>query len=303
MATGLVRWEWHSLDHVATSESETETPTSPAPWDWFHLNSIDPEPDGERPHLGAQHMGRLSAAARHRRDPVAPGRPEELLQDGAWHRNGVAARRPRPPRRGAHLLRRRLRTRRYTTSRARLRIVTRPRDPRSATAARLHTPRARRCWRPARATCRRCRTERRARLRRRARDHRVRAGRVAPVRCAPAFDMSFYRAFRFPWTGRPPSPPAVIGEPEQHRRRDDRAHELERRERGVRLARARRRRRPGSLSAQRHGPGQRLRDLDDAAAGATPRAVQALSAAGSVLATSGRSRWSATRPRCPGPRG
>lgn len=43
--TGLVRWEWHSLDHVAVSESETSPPKG-TPWDWFHLNSIDPEPDG-----------------------------------------------------------------------------------------------------------------------------------------------------------------------------------------------------------------------------------------------------------------
>jgi Arylsulfotransferase (ASST) len=46
MKTGLVRWEWHSLDHVAASESETSTPTKPIPWDWFHINSIDLEPSG-----------------------------------------------------------------------------------------------------------------------------------------------------------------------------------------------------------------------------------------------------------------
>jgi Arylsulfotransferase (ASST) len=46
MKTGLVRWEWHSLDHVGVSESETEVPNTTTPWDWFHLNSIDPEPDG-----------------------------------------------------------------------------------------------------------------------------------------------------------------------------------------------------------------------------------------------------------------
>ncbi len=46
MKTGLVRWEWHSLDHVAASESETTTPTRPTPWDWFHINSIDVEPGG-----------------------------------------------------------------------------------------------------------------------------------------------------------------------------------------------------------------------------------------------------------------
>ncbi|HLM86393.1 MAG TPA: arylsulfotransferase family protein [Solirubrobacteraceae bacterium] len=46
MQTGLVRWEWHSLDHIGASESETEAPRTATPWDWFHLNSIDPEPDG-----------------------------------------------------------------------------------------------------------------------------------------------------------------------------------------------------------------------------------------------------------------
>jgi hypothetical protein len=43
--TGLVRWEWHSLDHVNVMESETSPPSGSA-WDWFHVNSIDPEPDG-----------------------------------------------------------------------------------------------------------------------------------------------------------------------------------------------------------------------------------------------------------------
>jgi Arylsulfotransferase (ASST) len=46
MKTGLVRWEWHSLDHVGVAESETAAPTRATPWDWFHLNSVDPEPNG-----------------------------------------------------------------------------------------------------------------------------------------------------------------------------------------------------------------------------------------------------------------
>jgi hypothetical protein len=45
MRSGLVRWEWHSLDHVGVAESQT-TPPKGAPWDWFHLNSIDVQPDG-----------------------------------------------------------------------------------------------------------------------------------------------------------------------------------------------------------------------------------------------------------------
>jgi hypothetical protein len=44
--TGLVRWEWHSLDHVGVEESETSASTNTTPWDWFHLNSLDPQPDG-----------------------------------------------------------------------------------------------------------------------------------------------------------------------------------------------------------------------------------------------------------------
>ena len=46
IATGLVRWEWHSLDHVAAAESEVEAPGDTTPWDYFHLNSIDLEPGG-----------------------------------------------------------------------------------------------------------------------------------------------------------------------------------------------------------------------------------------------------------------
>ncbi|HEV3282723.1 MAG TPA: arylsulfotransferase family protein [Solirubrobacteraceae bacterium] len=38
--TGLVRSEWHSLDHVAASESHAPVPTNATPWDCFHLNSI-----------------------------------------------------------------------------------------------------------------------------------------------------------------------------------------------------------------------------------------------------------------------
>jgi len=46
MATGLVRWEWHSLDHVSTEESEVAPPEG-KPWDWFHINSIDPQANGD----------------------------------------------------------------------------------------------------------------------------------------------------------------------------------------------------------------------------------------------------------------
>jgi hypothetical protein len=54
MATGLVRWEWHSLDHIPASQSETPTATNMRPWDWFHINSIDVEGAG----LGGAGVGR-----------------------------------------------------------------------------------------------------------------------------------------------------------------------------------------------------------------------------------------------------
>jgi hypothetical protein len=46
MRTGLVRWEWHSLDHVGVGESHAPLPSTAIPWDYFHLNSVDVEPDG-----------------------------------------------------------------------------------------------------------------------------------------------------------------------------------------------------------------------------------------------------------------
>ena len=50
LKTGLVRFEWHSLDHVALGDSYV--PVRPggslrSPWDYFHINSIDTEPGGD----------------------------------------------------------------------------------------------------------------------------------------------------------------------------------------------------------------------------------------------------------------
>jgi Arylsulfotransferase (ASST) len=56
--TGLVRWEWHSLDHVGAAESEVEVPAGAAPWDYFHLNSIDVEG------AGSNRYGNLFVSAR-----------------------------------------------------------------------------------------------------------------------------------------------------------------------------------------------------------------------------------------------
>jgi hypothetical protein len=49
LKTGLVRFEWHSLDHVALSDSYLPVRpggTPVTPWDYFHINAIDPQPGG-----------------------------------------------------------------------------------------------------------------------------------------------------------------------------------------------------------------------------------------------------------------
>lgn len=48
LKTGLVRYEWHSLDHVPLSDTYSppgSTGTLQAPWDWFHIN-VAAEQDG-----------------------------------------------------------------------------------------------------------------------------------------------------------------------------------------------------------------------------------------------------------------
>jgi hypothetical protein len=49
LKTGLVMYEWHSLDHVPLASSyASAAPTSKAePFDYFHINSIDVEQDGD----------------------------------------------------------------------------------------------------------------------------------------------------------------------------------------------------------------------------------------------------------------
>jgi Arylsulfotransferase (ASST) len=48
VATGLVMYEWTSIDHVALAESYEPASRSntATPYDFFHLNSVNPDPDG-----------------------------------------------------------------------------------------------------------------------------------------------------------------------------------------------------------------------------------------------------------------
>jgi len=45
--TGLVLWQWDSLDHAPLTDSYQPAPTTGGhPWDYFHINSIQQAPDG-----------------------------------------------------------------------------------------------------------------------------------------------------------------------------------------------------------------------------------------------------------------
>jgi hypothetical protein len=44
--TGLVLYQWDSLDHVALGASYAPVAKSGVPWDYFHINSIQPESNG-----------------------------------------------------------------------------------------------------------------------------------------------------------------------------------------------------------------------------------------------------------------
>lgn len=45
--TGLVMWEWHALGHIPVGESNQPVPAGNYPWDYVHINSIDPGSTGD----------------------------------------------------------------------------------------------------------------------------------------------------------------------------------------------------------------------------------------------------------------
>ena len=291
MNTGLVRWEWHSLDHVAAGESEVEASTSTAPWDYFHLNSIDLEPDGDLLISARNTWAAYQLAGGHRQDPLAPRRPEELVQDGPGHAAppGSTTRACCPTARSRSSTT--APTRRSTSSRAACAIALDLSHPRSAPGRRLHPrrPAAARRQPGQHADARRAATS--CRLRRRAGDQRVlaRTARLLFDAHLP-YDMSFYRAFRYPWSARAGEPAGGRGQRQQHRRRDDRARELERRHRRRLLAGARRQ---DAQVADGAGdvPASGFESDDDPARRATPTSqVQALDGAAAACSAARRRR-------------
>ena len=205
MRTGLVRWEWHSLDHVGPVESEVEVPTDSTPWDYFHLNSIDVEGGGSN-RSGGIFISARSTWAGYQLEAgtgkvlwrlggnrssfkMGPGTKTAWQHDGRVLPDGEVTffdDGSNPP----------------TASRAACgsRSISRPTKRASPPPTRTQ---ARRCSPPARATCRRSRIKTRS---------WATAGCPRSASSPPTttllhahlpYDMSFYRAYRFPWSGRP----------------------------------------------------------------------------------------------------
>ncbi len=209
MHTGLVRWEWHSLDHVGVAESEVETPTGPSPWDWFHINSIDPQSDGNifisarstwaayqlEGHSGKilWRLGGLKSSFK-----MAPGTETAWQHDGRVLSNGEITLfddGSNPP---IHSQSRGLRIKLdFSTHEAHLAGALLHSDPSLLAASQGNMQTL-----PSGSTV-------------------VGYGGVPAISeyssngsllfdAHQPFDMSFYRAFRFPWSARPASPPAVL---------------------------------------------------------------------------------------------
>ena len=263
MNTGLVRWEWHSLDHVAAGESEVEAPQSSTPWDYFHINSIDPQPGGDlvisaRSTWAAYRLqsgsGRILWRLGGRRSSfkMGPGTRTAWQHDARLLANGELTLfddGANPP---IHKQSRGLRIALdFATHEARLiASYTHPDPPLlSASQGNMQTlPDG---------------------------NGLVGYGGLPAItEFAPGgevlfdahtpYDMSFYRAFRYPWSALPASPPAVMASENDTGRRDDRARQLERRDGRRLLAGAGRQERRPALDAG-HDPGAELRERNDPA--------------------------------------
>ena len=108
LRTGLVRFEWHALDHVPLAASYMPArPGSPrSPWDFFHINSVSPH--GATILVDSRNTwGAYDVDARERAGPLAPRRQAVELRNGARGSPGLAARRARRARRHDHVLRQR----------------------------------------------------------------------------------------------------------------------------------------------------------------------------------------------------
>ena len=91
LRTGLVRREWHSLDHVALSESYSSATSASTVWpfDYFHLNSVDQLAERQDADLRAQHLRPVRTEHAHR--PGADAHRRQALERASWRAGAATA--------------------------------------------------------------------------------------------------------------------------------------------------------------------------------------------------------------------
>ncbi len=150
--TGLVLYQWDSLDHVSTADSHQPAPTvNGHPWDYFHINSIQPESDGSLVVSSRDTWAVYDLSHQTGKIIWTPGRQALQLPHGTEHDVCLPARLPPSPRQPGHRVRRRRRAPGGP-----------PPVPRADAAARLQAPEGqpqvartsigRPCWPSMRAT-------------------------------------------------------------------------------------------------------------------------------------------------------
>jgi len=186
-------------------------------WDWFHLNSIDPEPNGNI-FISARNtwagyqidgatgrilwtLGGLASSFK-----MGPGTQTAWQHDGRILPDGQVTffddgSDPPELNRGGG------RNPDYAQGRGVRIALDLSRHTATLVAAYDHP--ASRCSLVARATSRRCRATTRSSPLAASPDHRARTQRDGAVRRTPPYDMIFYRAYRAPWSGQPATRPAV----------------------------------------------------------------------------------------------
>jgi hypothetical protein len=98
--TGRVLWEWHALGHVPLSDSYNWVPTDLFPFDYFHLNSIQQLPDGRliisarntwAVYMIDEHTGRIvwTLGGKSSTFRMGAGTNFEWQHDARLHRHGL----------------------------------------------------------------------------------------------------------------------------------------------------------------------------------------------------------------------
>ena len=221
-------FEWHALGHVPLSASYTQPRLAPdnqtEVWDWFHINSIDLEPDEQPADQLAQHLGRLpgraTASARCSGRSAASHSSFTL---GAGRALRLAARRDAPAGRLDRDLRQRGHAGDGAASRAGSTSALDLHEAHRDAAARVRQP-GRSVLSPSQGDVQQLANG----------DQLVGWGQIGLVsEFSPDDALTFqlklpanvesYRAYRFPWTAQPATPPVVGRGPRGRRRRRPRS--------------------------------------------------------------------------------